>query len=295
MKTDFFLSAWLQLALPFSLLQHPLHTKTVYKLPCRNQQAAMFSFALNAMLFDPASWMQLPQRYSIDYAITDAGSGTKVLSKEFEKFEELERFVVAERPKHDFFLIVSYPDEPDLSAIIENRAILRSFLQEEGPAEQQQQEGKRKAEQQQEEEVQPPKRRRVPTKKQPYKPFDERIPEGEAAKHFFISTEFDKLARNFTAVTGNDPFFPPNRTIRFRDVYSSETVERLINQKFSLFILKEFEAHQRARILRGEERSNCFKEGASAYWTKRDLESTEINNVLLPPKGDFYKPALGSN
>jgi hypothetical protein len=129
-----------------------------------------------------------------------------------------------------------------------------------------------------------------------YAPFDGGVPEGEVAKQIFISKEFEALKNNYTAVTGQDPFFPPNREITLlSDLVTKDRTKLTVNQKFWMFCLSEFEAHQRARILRGEERSNCFKKGASASWRRCDLESTRINFVQLPPKGDFYKPALGTD
>ena len=129
-----------------------------------------------------------------------------------------------------------------------------------------------------------------------YDPFDDSIPEGEEAKQVFLATQFEKLQRNFKAVTNKDPFFPPNRNITIRDKWGAagSKLTLTVNQEFWVFALKEFEAHQRARILRGEERSNCFRKGASASWRKCDLESTLVNAVVVPPKKDVYKPALGT-
>jgi hypothetical protein len=240
-------------------------------------------------------------------------------TEDFEKYQELENFLLEKMKKQDptSFLILAEPDIPNYMLIAQNRAALRAYLNPEPEAD-----GGAAAapppaaggddnhplRDGNNEERAPKRRRRAPAAADHappipnngrvvrYADFDEGVPEGEIAKQIFISKEFEALKTNYTAKTKQDPFFPPNREITLlSDLVTKDKTKLTVSQKFWMFCIDEFEAHQRVRILRGEERSNCFKEGASAKWRKCDLESTRINSVQLPPKGDFYKPALGSD
>lgn len=256
----------------------------------------MFGNANYTMLSELFLYEQQPYPYSLDYFIKTE-NGFEFRSEDFISYVAMEDFILKQRRLSQSFSVPVLCDAPDYESIAINREAVQAYLhaveEEEVPAPAA---------------VAPPaagrkrksaaaKKAPVPSNKQPYMLFADDIPEGEEAKQVFLATEFDKLAENFRIVTKGDPFFPPNRKVTIRDIWGPprSTTTRLVNQEFWLFALKEFEAHERARILRGEERSNCFKKGASAGWLKCDLESTLVNFVVAPPKKDAYKPALGSN
>lgn len=250
----------------------------------------MFGNAHYSMLF--TGCLEFDQTYPLilNYSVKSDGE-VQERSEDFNSFEALEWFVLKQRRISDFFQVLTLPNSANFDDIVNNRALISAYFEAA------------------EEEVEPQvaastttNKRKKPAKKTipdklPYKPFDDSVPEGEKAKLLFMATEFKTLEANFRAVTQGDPFFPANRKITILDLWGApgSKTTRIVNEKFWFFALKEFEAHQRARILRGEEKSNCWKEGASAGWHKCDRESLLINQVVEPPKGDFYKPALGPN
>ena len=247
----------------------------------------MFGNTEYSMLFRIDTLVENPV-HALKYYFRD-GNAHRTKTERFESFAAIEKFTAFQCKRRKIFSILPSDDPAaaNYGEIIEYRSFIRSILLGE-------------------EHIHPtaaytvPKRAKPPqnpeeaSKKEPYAPFDDSIPEGEDAKQMFLATEFTRLQRNFTLVTKKDPFTPANRTVKLRKVWSTGIAEHIVSQDFWLFALDEFEAHQRARVLRGEESSNCFKAGASKYWEEIDHTSLEINAVVLPPKCDFYMPALGT-
>jgi hypothetical protein len=132
-------------------------------------------------------------------------------------------------------------------------------------------------------------------RKEPYTPFGSNVGEGEQAKMMFATVELPKLKRNFAFLTNQDPLFPNIRRVSLLDLHGDKTNKIRVNPNFWDFVVKEYEIHQSSRITRGEERSNGFKKKGSRNWQETDHDSLLVNNERLPPKRDFYKPALGSN
>jgi hypothetical protein len=128
--------------------------------------------------------------------------------------------------------------------------------------------------------------------KEHYMKLGQDLGEGEKVKHFFIAHEFGKLKRNYSFETKKDPLHPPNYNTKLMQIYGTGYDKITVNDAFWRYAIKEYETHQRKRIWEGEERSNGFNKGAHRGWTAADRASLLINDVLLPPKGDAYKPAI---
>jgi hypothetical protein len=128
--------------------------------------------------------------------------------------------------------------------------------------------------------------------KERYMKLTQDLGEGDRVKHYFIAHEFGKLKRNYSFETKKDPLHPPNYNTKIMQIYGPGYDKMTVNDAFWRYAIKEYEAHQRKRIWEGEERSNCFKKGAHHGWTAADRASLLINDVMLPPKGDAYKPAI---
>jgi len=129
--------------------------------------------------------------------------------------------------------------------------------------------------------------------KERYTPFDKDVGEGAKVQSMFIAMHLGQLKRNYAFETKEDPLIPPNYHTKLPLLFGTGTEKVTVNDKFFRYAINEYHKHQSKRILAGEERSNCFKKGASKRWTKADHKSTRINAVKLPPKSDAYLPSLG--
>ena len=243
----------------------------------------MFSEAEYGMFFNGTCIADSP--FNLDYTHMTTGNKYVMKTEDFEKFEELENFVLKQKRRRKTFMTIAFPDVADLGEIVQNRELARSFFASGAPPPVPEYITDR---------PNPEIKPNLSGKKEPYKLFNEDMPEGISAQNFFLATEFTKLAKNYTRETKNDPFTPPNRTLRLTKLDGNGYNQHFISQEFWLFALREFKAHERARVLQGEEKSNCFKEGASARWSKCDKKSLLVNAVVPPPKGDFFMPAMGS-
>ena len=128
--------------------------------------------------------------------------------------------------------------------------------------------------------------------KERYMKLTQDLGEGDKVKNYFIAHEFGKLKRNYAFETKKDPLYPANYNTKIMQIYGTGYEKVTVSDAFWRYAIKEYEAHQRKRIFLGEERSNCFKRGAHHGWTAADRASLLINDVMLPPKRDFYKPAI---
>ena len=128
--------------------------------------------------------------------------------------------------------------------------------------------------------------------KERYMKLTQDLGEGDKVKNYFIAHEFGKLKRNYSFETKKDPLYPSNYNTKIMQIYGTGYEKLTVSDEFWRYAIKEYEAHQRKRIFLGEERSNCFKRGAHHGWTAADRASVLINDVMLPPKRDFYKPAI---
>jgi hypothetical protein len=245
----------------------------------------MFGNAEYSMLFRSDTLVENTP-HTIQYRFRD-GPRHRLVNKTFDNFSDLEAFALEERRKRKIFQVLRAPDSPFYGEIIEHRCAIRAMMYGEELVSLT------------DSYIVPKRAKPAPNpnvdRKEAYAPFDDSVPEGETAKKVFFATEFKRLKRNYTLVTGKNPLEPAQRTVRVYSVWGSGFTEHIVSHEFQTFALEEFETHEKTRVLRGEEKSNCFKVGASMYWDEEDCTSLQVNSVVLPPKGDFYMPALGSN